>query len=157
MAQGDHLAVLGVVLASRAMEHRTGSESYRQADYWLLPLVPSNWRAGQSARLVVKVENPSELPGYALDAPERPWALPQPLLVRVGAALPLTATSQFSKFGVPLAADHHVLHVVASLDGKPLQQDTDYLQITLWVCGVGSVAFFVMFAGSAWIVHRRDL
>ncbi len=151
-AEGDHLAVRGNVLTNRAVAHRAGSGPSGRNDYWLLPLVPSNWRAGQPARLVVKVDYIAQLADSATGVSlER-----QPLLVRVGAALPETAVSQFEKTGVPLAPDHHVLHVIASSDGKPVRQGTDFFQHMLWICAVGTVLMLVLFGSSAWIVHRRE-
>jgi hypothetical protein len=151
-AEGDHLAVRGNVLTDRTVAHRTGSGSSGRDEYWLLPLVPSNWRAGQPVRLIVKVDYVAQLTGLAAGASvER-----QPLLARVGTALPVTAVSQFDKIGVLLAPGHRVLHVIASSDGKPIRQPTDYFQRMIWICGVGTVLMLVLFASSAWVVHRRE-
>ena len=75
---------------------------------------------------------------------------------RVGDALPVTVTQPFRAMGVPLATDHHVLHVIASRGGAPLRQDTDYLEITLWSCSALSAVMLLVFALSAWVIRRRE-
>ncbi len=152
VAEGEHLTIRGTLLNDRAVVHRSGLGPSARNSYFLLPIVPSSWKAGQPVRLIIKVDSPAQLAGY--DAGMRGAQLQ--LLVRVAAAVPVTTASQFEKIGVPLAPDHHMVHVIASNEGKPVRQDKDYFQHVLLICGVGTALMILLFASSAWIVHRRE-
>lgn len=153
---GEHRAVQGWLLANRSLTKKSGSTASARVEYSLFALVAENWRPNEAARLVIKVDQLRQLPGYSESLVIGPWRLTEPLLVRVGGALPLTATSAFEKIGVRIAPDHHVLHIVASRDGKPIQNATDYFQYMLWGCGIGSALIVILFAYAVWIARRRE-
>jgi hypothetical protein len=144
-----------MVLASRAVTFRSASGS-DNPDYVLIPLVPRDWRSGDSVRVLLQVDARSTLPGYLPMSPNRPWMLPELVLGRVRGNAPLIARKEFKDMNVPLTRDNQVLEVIASQGGKPVQRNVDYFEPILWMAGIGSLAIAIMFGAAAVIWRRRE-
>jgi hypothetical protein len=155
LAPGDHVSVQGLVLASRALSFVSDSRSERPA-YFLIPVVPPGWRAGEAARVLLRLDSPSALPGFRPAAARLPWMLPESVLGRVRGHAPLTAQTEFEKMDILLAPDNQVLEVVPSQGGKPVQRNINHLEWVLWGAGIASVLMVLMFVGAFLIAHRRE-
>jgi hypothetical protein len=154
LSPGDHVSVQGLVLASRVVTFKSDSSSERPA-HFLIPVVPQGWRAGEAARVLLRLDSPSALPGFQPAVARVPWMLPERVLGRVQGNAPLIARTEFEKMGVLLTPDNQVLEVIPSQGDKPIQRDVDYLERVLWVAGLGSVVVSLMFGGVFFIVRRR--
>jgi hypothetical protein len=154
LSLGDHMSVQGLVLASRVVTFMSDSRSERPA-YFLVPVVPQGWRAGEAVRVLLRVDSPSALPGFRPAAARVPWMLPERVLGRVQGNAPLIARTEFERMGVVLTPDNQVLEVIASQGGKPVPLAVDYLERVLWGAGLGSVFVLLMFGGAFFIVRRR--
>jgi hypothetical protein len=154
LSPGDHVSVQGLVLANRVVTFKSDSSSERPA-HFLIPVVPQGWRAGEAARVLLRLDSPSALPGFQPALARAPWMLPERVLGRVQGNAPLIARTEFEKMGVLLTPDNQVLEVIPSHGGKPVQLAVDYLERVLWVAGLGSVVVSLMFGGVLFIVRRR--
>jgi hypothetical protein len=155
LSVGDHKSVQGLVLAGRVVSFMSDSRSETPA-YVLIPVVPQGWRTGEAARVLLRLDAPSALPGFRPAAARQPWMLPERVLGRVQGNSPLIARTEFEKMGVLLAPDNQVLEVIPSQGGKPTQLTVDYLERVLWGAGLGSVVMSLMFGGAFLIVRRRE-
>jgi hypothetical protein len=154
LSLGDHVSVQGLVLAGRAVTFMSDSGSDHPS-YLLIPVVPQGWRPGEAARVLLRLDSPSVLPGFQPTAAQVPWMLPERVLGRLQGNAPLIARTEFEKMGVLLTPDNQVLEVIPSQGGKPVHLTVDYLELALWGAGLGSAAIVVMFGGAFFMARRR--
>jgi hypothetical protein len=156
--KGKHLALVGHPQTDLALVNSDGGS--------LQPVVPRGWTPGMPVTFVLKVERPSDLPGVARPRPfnlDKP-APPEPLLARVGGDVPVPATQEFKKMGVPLSEHSSLLRLVPSEGGKPVFGDSrdarpddllaERFTVFLYVCAGLSVLCTVIMA-MAWAAAKR--